>query len=210
MISDIDNTGMRSYKGKQVYRWVKHGKLPYIEYNPSHASVSLNADQIDTRSISLTYKTNIPVDEVMYSIDGENYYLFENKIDNLVPNTLYKVTLKVRRQYTNNYTISETIEIRTLPEPVFNYKIGDNVYIKGPVYKDAYISSTDNTVNYYFSSIEDINKEALNPYYIKSLGWVREESIHINKLYKFKDFIYIIIMIISIVIFIFKKIKSIL
>lgn len=32
LVSNIDSNGNRTRNGKQVYKWLKHGKLPYIEY----------------------------------------------------------------------------------------------------------------------------------------------------------------------------------
>ena len=33
VMSDISNTGVRSYHGKKVKKWISHGFLPYVEYN---------------------------------------------------------------------------------------------------------------------------------------------------------------------------------
>lgn len=51
LISKIDAQGRRSRNGKQVYSWLKHGKLPYIDYN-------VPCEKVNTYKVGDTVRIN--------------------------------------------------------------------------------------------------------------------------------------------------------
>ena len=36
LLSDISDNGTRSYNGKKLYKWKKHGFIPYVDYNDNY------------------------------------------------------------------------------------------------------------------------------------------------------------------------------
>lgn len=193
LISEVLEDGTRVRNNHRVYKWVKHGYLPYIKYNAPFATIThFSITDITSRSVKIVYDTNLPIDEALYSLDNKNYILIpnDNVITDLTPNIEYKITIKVRRKYTDNFTESNVINFKTLDQPItLKYKKGDNVIVKG----DIYILPTSNQlitkVNNYVGVITDIDNHygSINPYKINNIGWVSESSIRLyqkNNIFK--------------------------
>lgn len=210
LFSYVLEDGVRIKDNHRVYKWIKHGKLPYIKYNNAYATiVSINIYDISYNSVKISYEVDTPISEVMYSLDNTNYLPFNSIIDNLLPNQKYILTLRVKRAYTDNYTYKK-IEFETLK---YKYKINDNVIITGPIYAD---SSSNEIISYANNSIGIITKieHNLHPYMIDNIGYTNEEYIEPYKMDKYNNVLVILkkylILLISVVLLIYSIIKSIL
>lgn len=59
LVSNIDSNGNRTRNGKQVYKWLKHGKLPYIEYLVDEVKETHKYNIGDVVSINGVYKSSV-------------------------------------------------------------------------------------------------------------------------------------------------------
>lgn len=212
LISYVDSNGARIRDGRQVYTWVKHGKLPYITYNDDYVTItSFEIIEIESRSITIAYTTNIQISEVLYTLNEIDYIPLpsNNIIDNLIPNTDYQIRLKVKRIYSNNYTESNIIGFKTLDEPIdLKYKVGEVVVVNGNLYINATSEEPVDTLKHYVTTITKIDNSynVLHPYMIDDIGWVDESSIKIytppkTNIFKILLIFFIIIMLITLSIF---------
>lgn len=71
---------------------------------------------IDTNYVKVAFETDMPVDFAMYSLNGLEYVNLpiSNVIDNLKEGMKYTLSIKLRTQGTNEWTISDTLEFTTL------------------------------------------------------------------------------------------------
>ncbi|MBR1376225.1 MAG: hypothetical protein IJ565_00195 [Bacilli bacterium] len=186
LVSYVETNGVRIRNGHQVYRWVKHGRLPYITYNSGYATITnLAVEDITTTSVKIIYTVDLPITEVLYSLDNRNYVNLpiDGIISGLLPNTKYEVKIKVKREYTNNYT-EKSISFTTLDEPIsLKYSIGNVVEVDGALYDEPTSNNELMVLSNYKATITDTNNHygVLHPYKIDELGWTNENNI---KLYE--------------------------
>ena len=187
LISTVLNDGVRIKNNHQVYRWVKHGKLPYVKYNSGFVKITnFNISDIKSRSVKINYSADLPISNALYTLDDINYFKIPDNgiIDNLVPNTKYNIKIKLERMYTNNYTVSTNISFTTLDESIYTkYTIGNIVYVNGNLCINPYSKDEVMEVKNYVGEITNINNHygTINPYEINNIGWVKENDI---KLYE--------------------------
>ena len=180
--SYVSTNGDRSKYNIKVYSWEKHGKLPYIKYNNEYEKIEkFDVYDITSNTVSIMYETDLPVSEVLYSLDSTNYKVLEsNIITNLIPNKEYNITIKVKREYTNNYTESNSVTFKTLDEPIsLTHNIGDLVIVKGNIYSDPVEGNViKNEFNRVCKITNIYNHYGVKyPYQIDGIGWVSQESI---------------------------------
>lgn len=191
LISYVETNGVRIRNGHQVYRWIKHGKFPYIIYNSGYATIlNFGVEDITTNSVKIVFTTNLPIIEALYSLDGTEYYSFpaDNILHDLTPYTNYKVRIKVKRIYTDNWTESNVIDFMTLDEPIsLKYKVDDIVIVNGNLYVSSNGDDIIKVLDNYKGIITDVDNHygTIHPYYIDDMGWVDEANI---KLYTQPDF----------------------
>ena len=187
LISNVLNDGVRIKNNHQVYRWIKHGKLPYIKYNSAYVKITdFTITDIKTTSIKIDYKTDLPISNALYTFDGINYLKIPDNgiITNLKPNTNYNIKIKLERKYTSNYTESKTVSFKTQDEPIYTkYNIGNIITLNGKVYIDPYSKESLMELKNYIGEVTNINNHygTKNPYQINDIGWVKEDDI---KLYE--------------------------
>ena len=209
LISYVETNGARIKDGRQVYSWVKHGKLPYVTYNDGFVTItSFEVNNITSRSINISYTTNIKTNENLYTLNEIDYLIIppENFINDLTPNTTYNIRIKLRRIYSNNYTESKIITFKTLDEPIeLKYKVGDVVEVTGEVYVEPTSTESIYTLNKYVTTISEIcnNYNTLHPYYIDEIGWVNEDSVKLYNSNKPTIFKLLLVIFITTLVFIF-------
>ena len=210
--SYVSLNGDRSKRNIKVYNWIKHGKLPYIKYNSSYAKIlSFDVIDITTTTASLIYTTDLNISETLYSLDGINYTKLEsNTIKKLEPNKEYNVTIKVKREYTNNYTESHMITFKTLDEPILlKYDIGTLVNFKGNIYTSPISDDVIKNTSGIFKITDTYNHYGVkHPYQIDGIGWVSENNISKDKVSIFNIILKIVYIVVGLS-FIIKIIKSI-
>lgn len=201
VMSYVEADGKRTRNNRYVYKWIKHGTLPFINYTNAYTKINnLKVIDIKARQVKISFETDLPINKRLYSLDGITYYELpnDNIITSLIPDTSYKLRIKVSRKYTDNYT-EKTIDFKTLDEPkTLEYHKDDIVIVNG----DMYINPFDNkvsSVKNYLGTITNINNsyKALYPYQINNIGWVDEKSIKkYKKKYSLLDLIIEIIKLI--------------
>lgn len=188
VISDIGSNGERSRNGWRVYTWTKHGKLPYVTYEqPKVAQItSFNAD-VTSRSMTLNFETDLPVDWAKYQTDGLGFADLPvgSVVEGLTPNTTYNVAIQLRTQGSNEWVTSNTIQVTTLDEPItLKFNKGDKVKVNGPLFNKATENGIQgvNVTNYIdtISLIYD-HYDSKHPYNIgdSHIGWVDESSLEL-------------------------------
>lgn len=210
LFSYVGLDGSRSKDGRQVYTWEKHGRLPYVNYTSGYVTITLfEVYDITTNSIRIKYEVNLPISDILYSLDGISYIsLVDNMITDLIPNTSYNVRIKVKRKYTDNYTESDIINFKTLDEPFeLKYVVGESVIYSGILYNDSYSDIEVADLNNYVSQITDTNNHygSIHPYKIGSIGWGDADNISLYNGSNIFDVIkkVLLILLLFIVLFIF-------
>lgn|GEM_PF-6382936 len=215
--SYVSLNGDRSKYNIKVYTWEKHGRLPYIKYNSPYASIKeFNITNITKNSVTISYQTDLPISDILYSLDGSDFKKLEgDTITNLTPNNEYNLIIKVRRKYTDNYTESDMLTFKTMDDPIkLEYSVGNLVRVTGNVYESPLDNNIVKKVSNKLSKITNIYNSygTKHPYEIDNTGWVSADSISniANKKCDIFSLFFKMALLISLILLIFKLIKSIL
>ena len=119
IISDINNKGIRSYKGKTNLKWTYHGKLKYIAYGNSNYDIACQVIQgkygngeVRKKKLGSMYRTIQDIVNIIINYNGNSIVDILNK---LKINSSYKNREKIAKlNGISNYTGTASQNIKMI------------------------------------------------------------------------------------------------